>query len=311
MNQLNVEKKITVLYIAGTGRNGSTLLERILNELPFFFTAGELGAASKVLNKHRQCVCGEQYQNCSTWKNIVTDPDFEKIDKDSFSKIRDKYWNNFNLLKIKLKKQYPIDFKNYLNDLETIYQVIYRHSGGKIITDSTCHTLYGHHLSLIPSIELYVVHLIRDPRGVVHSWDSPKYTSKGVLSAPRIKPLPSTFTWIKRNLILEFLFSKKKYRYLKIHYEDFIEHPERTLRELNRFLNIELTENNLNFIKGKTVELDVNHLSWGNLNSFEKGVIYLKQDDRWKNDMTLINRLIISLITYPFRLKFNKNRKYN
>ena len=53
---------VKVLYIAGVGRSGSTLLERMLGAVPGSVNAGELNAIfSRVASQDQRCGCGEPF----------------------------------------------------------------------------------------------------------------------------------------------------------------------------------------------------------------------------------------------------------
>jgi len=298
-------QKVTVLYIASPGRSGSTLMERVLNEIPDFFAAGELGLSIPKFKKERICVCGKSLDECPVWKNIINDAAFKTIDLKELARQSGKYNHGvvtiFNLLIQKL----PDDFKQYLNNLQIVYSTIHKHLSCKVMTDSTILPFYGHFLSLIPSIDLYVVHLVRDPRGVVHSWNTVKYTSKNVPWSPKINPLKSAFTWMKRNCFTEIIFSRKQERYLRIHYEDFVENPTKIIMQIGEMLGIK-SEESLDFIDGKNLELGGSHLSAGNIDAMNKGKeeIVLKLDERWKRDMKWWNIVLVTLITWPLLLKY-------
>lgn len=298
---VNTEKKITVLYIAGTGRNGSTLMERILNELPGFFAAGELGYVSF---DHSPCMCHKKFNECPVWGKIVNDADFKKIEQDSVHQAVSQYLSNHiaNQIKLLLFKQRPEDFKKVLSCVESWFKAIHHQSNAQVITDSTIYPLFGYCLSLMPSIDLHVVHLIKDPRSFVHSMNKAKYTSKNEVWSPRVPPLQSISSWMKRNIFIELIFSKYKGKYLRVHYEDFIEDPIRTLNEIGRLLNLKLE--NFEFIRGKKITFGECHLSCGNIDAFKKGEIILKVDERWKQEMNFGTKFLVTLMTWPLLLKY-------
>lgn len=304
----NVENKIPVLYIAGTGRNGSTLMERVLNEIPSFFTAGELGQGW-VFYKEKHCLCGKQFDECPVWESIVKEVARRKVEPGSIIEANNKYNKKgtittfLKLLRLKKKQALPDDFKQYLKGLQILYSVIAKKRNCKIMTDSTPLALYGYYLSLVPSIDLYVVHLVIDPRGFAHSGSKIKFASGNVPWSPKIHPFRSAFSWLKRNWFIERVLSRKKGRYLRVHYEDFIENPIQTLKEIGALLGIKLEPNDL--IKNNTIHLGENHFSAGNIDAITKqGKIVLKLDERWKRDMKWWNIVLVTLITWPLFLKY-------
>ncbi len=60
-----------LLCIAGTGRNGATLLTRMLGEVPAYVAVGELGYLwDKGLIKDQECSCGLPFRSCSFWELV-------------------------------------------------------------------------------------------------------------------------------------------------------------------------------------------------------------------------------------------------
>jgi hypothetical protein len=63
---------IRILYIAGAGRSGSTLLANILGQVEGFFTAGELISIwERGLIQDRFCGCGVPFHDCEVWTGIL------------------------------------------------------------------------------------------------------------------------------------------------------------------------------------------------------------------------------------------------
>src|SRR5438270_11044874 len=61
-----------VLYLAGTGRSGSTLLARILDRNDGVFAAGELRYFwQRGLLEDRLCGCGEPFSRCPFWSEVM------------------------------------------------------------------------------------------------------------------------------------------------------------------------------------------------------------------------------------------------
>lgn len=57
-----------MLYIGGSGRSGSTLLECLLAELPEVVALGEVGHLwERALGRNELCACGEHFHDCPFW----------------------------------------------------------------------------------------------------------------------------------------------------------------------------------------------------------------------------------------------------
>lgn len=65
--------KITLLYIGGFSRSGSTILSKILGEIDGFFNVGEpLYIWNSMLSRDGICGCGAQISKCKTWNRFLT-----------------------------------------------------------------------------------------------------------------------------------------------------------------------------------------------------------------------------------------------
>src|SRR5205814_5658195 len=63
---------VRVLYLAGTGRSGSTLLARILDRADGVFAAGELRYVwQRGVLEDRLCGCGEPFSSCPFWTEVM------------------------------------------------------------------------------------------------------------------------------------------------------------------------------------------------------------------------------------------------
>src|SRR5215208_4373820 len=61
-------RPVKVLYIAGLGRSGSTILANTLGQIKGFFSGGELNFIWKhALIENRLCGCGRPSQECEFW----------------------------------------------------------------------------------------------------------------------------------------------------------------------------------------------------------------------------------------------------
>ena len=60
-------KNIKVLYIAGNGHSGSTLLDIVIGSNPSIFSAGELGFITRPSIWEEFCSCGTKISECTLW----------------------------------------------------------------------------------------------------------------------------------------------------------------------------------------------------------------------------------------------------
>jgi hypothetical protein len=77
---------VDVLYIAGEGRSGSTILGGLIGEYPGFFHVGELHYLwEKGLSENRLCGCGQKFLTCNFWCEVLAAAfgDGNKVDVDA------------------------------------------------------------------------------------------------------------------------------------------------------------------------------------------------------------------------------------
>src|SRR5579859_7845615 len=59
-----------VIYIAGSGRSGSTIMERVLGEMPGFVNVGELIDLARRARDEERCGCGMAFSDCPFWMGV-------------------------------------------------------------------------------------------------------------------------------------------------------------------------------------------------------------------------------------------------
>jgi hypothetical protein len=72
------------------------------------------------------------------------------------------------------RKRRDPEFASYVETLGKLYSAISRHSGARVIVDSSKGPVDAAVLGAVQGITPYYVHLVRDPRAVIHSWSRKK-----------------------------------------------------------------------------------------------------------------------------------------
>ncbi|MCD4692061.1 MAG: sulfotransferase [Calditrichales bacterium] len=291
--------KITLLYIGGFSRSGSTILSKILGEIDGFFNVGEL---LYIWNSMGMCGCGAQISKCKTW-NMILDEAFgvpRQVDFEEMVQLRNSEWHSmkipFWMWRPDARSRLVSNLSIYIKNLEKLYSAIKSVTSARVIVDSSKNPAYAYMLSMIPAVDLHIVHLIRDPRATVCSWLKKK---EGLWQTSSWR---TAFSWNVRNVMTELLGRKLGRRYLKLYYEEFVAHPRRAVKAI-----LDLAEGNskeeLAFMKADGVELGLNHSVFGNPNRFQSGVVKLRYDDAWKG-MRRQDRIIATILAYPLMCKY-------
>lgn len=300
------EPKIKVLYIAGFERSGSTILNRVLGQIDGFVAWGELrdiwqhGAI-----ENRRCSCGALFDECPAWTAIV-ETAFGAMEQ---SEIR----GMVELLQKTRASVLPHYFglsrqpfanqttKKYLANLTRLYQAIQATTKSRVIVDSTKASWYGYALSMLPTLELYIVHIVRDPRGVCYSLQRRK--NKGEPFSQWYNPVHASLSWSLKNYASEMLLNRFPERYLRISYEEFIRQPKPVIESILALLDEEVAE--LPFQNDSTVNMGTDHIFAGSPSIRSKtGAVELNLDERWKQQMKPMDKTAVKSLTLPLLARY-------
>ena len=302
------DRKIKVLYIAGFGRSGSTILDNLLGQVDGFFSAGELCYMwDQDLAENGLCGCGHPLKECEVWGKVLADDGVAGIDAREMARLERGGVRTRHLplaLLPRGRKVLASRLAGYAANLGEVYRAIQRTTGARVIVDSSKNPLYGRVLGTIPSIDLYVVHLVRDPRAAAYSWSRKKLQpDRGELGyMDQHAPAKSSLLWTLWNAASGAFWRRVPGRYLALRYEDFVADPSEALTRALKLVGEGGAD--LPFVSGSAVELGVSHTVAGNPNRFTTGKIELRLDDEWKGRMRLRDRALVTLLTLPLLKRY-------
>lgn len=300
-------KKTKILFIAGSGRSGSTLLDNLLGQIDGFFSVGEIhrlwdsGPA-----ENRVCGCGEKLVNCPAWSNILNAIGSTVAEEMMF--LQKNSYRTRHLLRMLMPGG-----ETWLNNqlveqkesVKKIYQQIQSSTGSDIIVDSSKFPSYAFVLDSIAEFDVYLLHLIRDPRAVAYSWQKDKFDPGTGKSLGKMRPHKSAALWFIWNIASEYLWrqSRRPGKYMRLFYEDFAREPQANVEKIINFLNVD--EATLPFINPHEAIVKPTHSVCGNPVRFSQGATKIKLDTRWKTQMNIKDKQLVSSITWPLLFRYN------
>ncbi len=304
MEEVQTPEKVRVLYIAGMPRSGSTILGRLLGELPGAVHVGELGLfTTPNFQAIAGCECRQSVAECSFWQSVFECAGgFDALDLDALQRTRAEYrlrtLPRFLLPRTSAQMR---RLRDYLAALGRLYAAVRDVSGAKVIVDGTKDPLYGYLLSLVPGIDLQVVHLVRDSRAVAFSHQrfkkySPHRADAGHL--PRSKPWQTALAWNATTLLLG---ASRSPRPLLLRYEDFVADPPEAVRRLWERTGEPMPP--LDFLQDSVLHLHQGHTVAGNPDRFQSE-IKIKPDLEWQTKMPPAERRLVTALTWPLLLHF-------
>ncbi|WP_081744944.1 sulfotransferase [Arthrobacter sp. H14] len=299
-----------VLYIAGSGRSGSTLLERLLGQIDSVATLGEVHHLwARGIAKDESCGCGKPFGECEFWRRTgeMAFGGWKNVDMEDVEKLHNAV-DRQRYLPLTMLPVVPPAFARQLAAYSGYYGALYKAvqelSGASVIVDSGKHPSLALALSHNRDIDLRIVHLVRDSRGVSFSWAKsvkrPESTNPEDDLMKQYSSLVSSALWVSTNLAAEALRWRAVPR-TRLLYEDLIADPVATIDRLRDVLNLPIT-GQLKLVGPGTVDLKANHSVAGNPMRFRRGETTLRPDAEWRKAMTKKDRRLVSLLTAPMRL---------
>jgi hypothetical protein len=313
------EYPIKVVYIAGVGRSGTTLLSLLLNEIQSYHSVGELRYLfNKLFRDDQFCGCGKPLNECKFWRSIIfEDPSItDRVESSqlnehinelrrlrySVDKARNlPTWflmNKINFLKM------PPSFMLYAKHLEDLYKSIMLESKCNVIVDSSKKANFAFILSSCANIQLYVIHLVRDARAVTYSYQRKKIRKELPNSSEYMSihnPYKVFSMWTFRNLLIEQV-KRINPNYIRVTYENLVNNPINTLATIDSFVNDTPTQISRQSIstlfQGSNIILRENHTLNGNPMRFDNNKITIKSDDEWKDKLTNKDKNLITNLNF-------------
>ncbi len=287
------KKKFKVFYIAGAHRSGSTLLELILGQLNGFVSVGQLHRSwGRRFGKNFLCGCGKDFKKCKFWIDVAHEAfgGFEKVPVDRANQLRFssviKYRHIPKMLWPWKIPYYSRKLDKYIETFTRLYEAILKVSGCSIIIDSSKDPDYLFFLKKIPAIDLHIIHLVRDCRGVAFSRLRKKpLPNRPSAFMPIFPPWHTAISWVTQNTLVE-IARTLGIPYTLVRYEDLIADPSGAIAAIMNTSGC--GSKDLGFIDTNTIRLDViNHTAIANPMRFHEGrSIKLKPDYEWHEKMT-------------------------
>jgi hypothetical protein len=281
-----------VLYVAGLPHNGSTLLARVLGEVDGIFAAGEISGLSDRIANGDRCGCGVALADCPFWTAVLR----SLPDSDLLPRLRpERRWiHGRTLVPLTLGRDRE-RLRAYRDDLAQLYRAIAAVSGCGVVVDSSKSPTFAYVVEGVPGVELYGVHLVRDPRATSYSWsvDPHYHRTRGPAFGAR---------WTLWNLELEALAARRRSRFVRLRLEDFVESPVAETRRVLRLVGGERAE--LPFVDGRSARLPAHHMVEGHASRFETGVVPIRPSTRWRTGLSTHRELSTSLFATPLQLVY-------
>ncbi len=289
---LSPERCRRVIYVMGAGRSGSTVLNALLGAHPQAVGVGEL---EQYLLPHQGgvngqlCSCRQVHLRCVFWGEVFRRWQAAEhgVDVESFVALQAKYsdfrgFGHVRWLRLSFNgRRNTAAFTRYLNATVRLLDAIAETAGCPVIIDSSKNPLRAALLAQIPSLDLRIVHLVRDGRAV--TWSRQKTYKKDELSGVQrdFRPVPAWYSavhWATVNAIAAAVRRRFHERAVVVRYEDLVRDPRSVLMHIGTCAGLDMTPVVDLLQSGR--EIPVGHTIAGNRLRMA-GAIRLCADTEW------------------------------
>lgn len=305
---LDRARSVKVVYISGYSRSGSTILGRLLAQDKRIVDVGELENLWVVIHrKTGLCGCGTDLKECRFWMEVLRAAFGESPNENTTNhviELQRRLSRPGAIAQLYVRRarsrRFVADLREYASILHALYFGIATAAETDIIVDSSKWPYWPLLLTETCGVEAHVVHLVRDARGVAHSWGRTRIDEghpEGPHALARLSPLRSTVGWAAVNL-LAGVGQKQFASYTRIQYEKVMAAPGAGLSYLAQHVGEGSVASQLRRTT-RRVWLMPSHSVSGNPCRYVVGETLIEPDEEWREKMGPVQRRVMSAVAGP------------
>ena len=296
---------VRVIYVAGYGRSGSTLLDIALGNAPGVFGLGELTALSRhVWVKGEYCACGQRVPDCHFWSRVVerwSGFDEERIDP-RMANLRPAQRHvealpGLGRLPHRARSLHARETGALLSAIAREVASEAREAA-PFLVDSSKLPGRGFALAATPGIDLHVIHLVRDPRAVV--WSMSKRIAREVERGVQKEIRPKLAAYVALRWLLVNRAAERLCRLVgperstRVRYEDLVADPAGTIAGvLGPWRE---GERSPAAVHGSDGVLHPAHQVAGSRHRMQESLV-IRADEVWRDEMPMGRQRLVGLLT--------------
>ncbi|MCA9263634.1 MAG: sulfotransferase [Planctomycetales bacterium] len=292
MTKAKALKKSKIVYVAGYGRSGSTLLDSALGNHADILGAGELTWLFQYAADAASCTCGAPLMTCEIWREVLRRV-VPSLEHDELQRVA---------RESAAAERFMTDRRSHVRHREiweTAFAAIRELTGRSTIVDSSKSTRSTYHrlhlLNGLQQSEVYVLHLVRNPRGVMHSArrGSNRRLEAGQPATMVAASARALTSWLIANRnVQRYCLRHMAGRYVCVRYEELVQHPQRVMANIGAVIDCDLSAI-ADALVGQ-IPLETGHGVSGN-RLRRSGPIQLRVDTEWQHQPHRMDRLLAAL----------------
>ena len=248
-----------------------------------------------------RCGCGARFSGCTFWKRVgrVAFDGWANVDVARIHALRDAVERTRHIPRLATGRA-SNQTREYASFYSRVYRAAAEVAGATVVVDSSKHSALAHVLRAAGDINLRVVHVVRDARGVAYSWTKTvaRPETDGAEEMTRYSPGRSALLWNAHNAAVGML-ARRGVPVHRIRYEELLSDPRTALLRLATFAGLSPTVADLAFLRPEHADLRVGHSAAGNPMRFAVGRLPLRRDDAWRNALPGRQRRLVGAVCAP------------
>lgn len=297
-----------LIYLGAVGRSGTTLIERALASEGHLVALGEMCHFwERSVLRNEPCGCGEPIRDCPLWTKIVHQAfgGWDHLDGEHVRSLQQACDRNRFIPALIWPRLGGAAFRRSLEEFSAVLARLYAAIAavaepGQVLIDSSKHPSYLFLLRHVAGIDVRLLHVVRDPRGVAHSWGKvvARAETGGADDMERLDPWHAGARWTSHHLL--FTLAGRRHRRERLVYERFSTRPD----ELSERVESLVADTGVRAPRwpDSVVQLSTDHTVSGNPVRFATGTITIRPDQAWRSALGRRSRAIVDLLTLPLRL---------
>lgn len=223
-------QKTKVLYICGVGHSGSTIVDMVLGMCPDLCSAAQVNELFITYDPFAVQYPERSWRD-DFWCRIVEG--FSKEEQCELTALHRGVLKEKTLLRMFFSRA---NRRRTSRLNEGLFNRIADEIGAPVVIDSSKNIARCLSMSDMDTVDLYVLHLIRDVRGFVNSTNKRK-REKGRSCRWAIP----TMLWFAKNTAASLLVSKHADRFMTLKYEDIVASPDEAVMRIETWLGTDLS----------------------------------------------------------------------
>lgn len=298
-----------VAYIAGWMRSGTTLLGEMLGAQPNVFNAGEVSGIWIDASNNGVCACGEGLLQCPVWEpafdRVMAECEVSRAELTQLGETTQRVLRTRNLPTL-LSRAPQLDPETWrmLMVTKRLLEIVMHNTGDDLLVDSSKLTP-GIARYLLTNDEIRVVHISRDPRAVAASAQRTAMYEVGNrdFMPPGAGLTKTVLHWYGANASISALAMGQRLPWQRVTYEGLMRDPASVLSKLGEWLKIGTAAD---IVTERKVEIGKSHAAVGNPGRLKGGVRELREDLRWKQELSPAGARAIAIATAPMSMALSK-----